>query len=371
MNQMITMADIAIVGAGMAGASLAAEIGDAARVVLIEGEAQPGYHSTGRSAAFWSETYGGPAVQPLTTASFHYLDSHGFLRDRSAIHLAADAEGMAEVLRLKKELGGVVDLRLLDPSALEGLIPGLRPGFAGALAEPSCRDIDVAGLHAHYLARARAAGTRLSTDARLLSISRERGEWRILTSAGEMRAAMLVDAAGAWADEVAVLAGVRPIGIQPFRRTVVQLQVDPPAASNLPLVMDAAQRFYFKPEAGGRIWLSPHDETSTPPCDAAPDEMDVAVAIDRFERVLDWKIVRRERAWAGLRSFAPDRAPVYGFDPRVPGFFWFAGQGGFGIQTAPAAAVLAAAMVLGRTPPAVQRPIDADRYDPRRFAERV
>lgn len=363
MNDLITIADIAIVGAGMAGASLAAEIGDGAQVALIEGEAQPGYHSTGRSAAFWQETYGGPAVQPLTTASFRYLDDHGFLRDRTAIHIAEPA-GMPAIVRLKDELGAIVDLQPMAPGQLAERIPGLRPGFAGGLAEPSCRDIDVAGLHAHYLARARGHGSRLLTDARLLSVSREGGLWRIATSAGEVRAVILVDAAGAWADDVAVMAGAGPIGIVPFRRTVIQLQVDPAAPADLPLVMDAEERFYFKPEAGGRIWLSPHDETPTPPCDAAPDEIDIAVAIDRFERVIDWQIIRRERAWAGLRSFAPDRVPVYGFDRRMPGFFWFAGQGGFGIQTAPAAAMIAAASLLDRMSPL---PIDIERYGPRRF----
>ncbi len=366
MNGTITIADIAIVGAGMAGASLAAEIGDAARVVLIEGEAQPGYHSTGRSAAFWSETYGGPAVQPLTSASFAYLDGNGFLSDRSAIHLAAPG-GMDRIERLKDRLGGVVQLDRLGPDALARHIPGLRPGFSGGLAEPSCRDIDVAGLHAHYLARARAAGTTLLTDARLIGATREGSSWRIMTSAGEVRAAILVDAAGAWADEVAALAGARTIGITPFRRTMIQLQVDPAAGADLPLVMDAEERFYFKPEAGGRIWLSPHDETPTAPCDAAPDEIDIAVAIDRFEHVVDWRVIRREHAWAGLRSFTPDRVPVYGFDDAMPGFFWFAGQGGFGIQTAPAAAMIAGALLLGRPMPDAVGAIDAERYGPRRF----
>ncbi|ATE64859.1 NAD(P)/FAD-dependent oxidoreductase [Rhizorhabdus dicambivorans] len=364
MNETITIADIAIVGAGMAGASLAAEIGDAARVVLIEGEAQPGYHSTGRSAAFWQETYGGPAVQPLTSASFAFLEAHGFLGAREAVYLARPT-GLAALDRLKAELGSKVHLDPLTPQQLDARIPGLRSGLAGGLAEPSCRDIDVAGLHAHYLSRARQAGAMLLADARVEAITREDGRWRIATRDGEVRATIIVDAAGAWADQVAAMAGVRPIGIAPFRRTMVQLQVDPAALADLPLVMDAEQRFYFKPEAGGRIWLSPHDEAPTPPCDAAPEEIDIAVAIDRLERVVDWRIVRRERAWAGLRSFAPDRAPVYGFDVRAPGFFWCAGQGGFGIQTAPAAASIAAALLLGRSAPA--ETIDIDRYAPRRF----
>jgi D-arginine dehydrogenase len=178
---------------------------------------------------------------------------------------------------------------------------------------------------------------------------------------------IVVNAAGAWASPIADKAGAAPIAITPYRRTVVQLAVDPAAPAGLPLVMDAQERFYFKPEAGGRIWLSPHDETPVAASDAAPEELDVAIAIDRLEQVVDWRIIRRERAWAGLRSFAPDRAPVYGFDARAPGFFWFAGQGGFGIQTAPAAAKIGAALLLGLAMPEMVGGIDVARYAPGRF----
>ena len=181
----------------------------------------------------------------------------------------------------------------------------------------------------------------------------------------------LVDAAGAWADEIAALAGVRPIGLQPMRRTVVQVRVDPQPASDLPLCLDIKGDFYFKPE-NGRIWLSPHDETPSPPCDAAPEEIDVATAIDRLEGVVDWRIEAIERKWAGLRTFAPDRRPVFGFDPRQPGFFWCAGQGGFGIQTSPAAAHLCASLLLGEAPsPGSAEPdvsgIATATYSPERF----
>ena len=207
----------------------------------------------------------------------------------------------------------------------------------------------------------------LLCDARVGGIARVDGLWRIETAGGAVAADILVNAAGAWAGEVAARAGASRIAITPYRRTVVQLAVDPPASPDLPLVMDGAGRFYFKPEAGGRIWLSPHDETLASAGDVAPEEIDVARAIDRLEHVVDWRIVRRERAWAGLRSFAPDRAPVYGFDPAAPGYFWFAGQGGFGIQTAPAAALLGAALLLGETMPAPLRAIDAAAYAPDRF----
>jgi D-arginine dehydrogenase len=159
-------------------------------------------------------------------------------------------------------------------------------------------------------------------------------------------AQVVVNAAGAWVDALAVMAGAAPLGITPYRRTMVQARVNPAPGDDLPLVLDLAETFYFKPESG-RIWLTPHDETLSPPCDAAPEEIDVAIAIDRFEQVVDWQVERVEHRWAGLRSFAPDRLPVYGFDAKVPGFFWCAGQGGFGIQTAPAGADLAARLLLG------------------------
>jgi D-arginine dehydrogenase len=353
--------DVAIVGAGMAGASLAAEIAPFASVVLIEAEEHPGYHSTGRSAAFWSETYGGPLVQPLTTASGALLREQGLLRARGALHIA-DAEGGAALDALQRQFeGGSVPLeRVADPGAR---IPRLRPGWSEALWEPTCADIDVAALHQSCLAAARRAGARLVTGLRVEKAQRRGGSWRI----GELEAAVLVDAGGAWADAVALAAGVAPLGIRPYRRTIVQLRVDPPAAADMPLVIDVLGRFYFKPEAGGRLWLSPHDETPCDPCDCAPEELDVATAIDRFERAVDWPIERVERSWAGLRSFAPDRLPVYGFDPVEPSFFWFAGQGGFGIQTAPAAAKLAAALLLGRAPDPLVAGIDPTPYSPARF----
>jgi D-arginine dehydrogenase len=249
-------------------------------------------------------------------------------------------------------------------------VRGLRPAWQEAVLEPSCADIDVAALHAHYLAKGRRAGVTLATRARLVGASREGGRWKLETEAGPASAAILVNAAGAWADGVARLAGAAPLAIQPFRRTVAQLRVDPPAPPDLPLVIDALGLFYFKPEAGGRIWLSPHDETAMDACDCAADELDLAIAIDRLERVVDWKVERIEHAWAGLRSFAPDRLPVYGFDPAVEGLFWFAGQGGFGIQTAPAAAKLAAALLTGSEPDAMVRGIDAALYAPARFGDR-
>jgi D-arginine dehydrogenase len=344
--------EILIVGAGMAGASLAAALAGKAEVVLIEAEDTPGYHATGRSAAFWSESYGGTLIQPLTSASGPALAP--FLSPRGALHLA-DAEGEAALDALVSAFP-MVELKPLDRAALEGALPGLRPGLHRGLAEPSCADIDVAAFHGFCL-----KGLNVVTGARLVAAEFD-GRWRVTTSAGAFTADILVDAAGAWADEVAIGAGEPPLGIQPYRRTIAQLRIAPPAPPELPLVIDARGRFYFKPEMGGRLWLSPHDETPSPPCDCAPEEIDIAIAIDRLEQVVAWRVEAVERKWAGLRSFAPDRLPVYGFGASGRPFFWFAGQGGFGIQTAPAAAALGAALLIGETPALDPAPYRATRF---------
>ncbi|MEG8039680.1 FAD-binding oxidoreductase [Sphingomonas sp. LR60] len=352
--------DIAIVGAGIAGASLAAAIGDRARVLLLEGEERPGYHATGRSAAFWSETYGGPDIQPLTTASGVALQVGGYLDPLGAVHIGRDDDAAAIAALLDEFAATPVALSAVDP---QPLIPGLRADWTLGVSEPTCAYIDVARLHGDYLAQAARSGTSTVNSARLSSAVRRDGVWRIETEDGRsFEATILVDAAGAWADEVAVRSGVRPIGITPYRRTMVQLQTDPPVPATLPFVIDVRGGFYFKPEAGGRLWLSPHDEHPVVAHDVTAEELDIAIAIDRLERVVNWRVVRVERHWAGLRSFAPDRLPVYGM--AEAGFFWFAGQGGFGIQTAPAAAQIGAALLLD-TPLSVG--LDAERYTPRRF----
>ena len=353
----MTRYDIAIIGAGIAGATLAAAIGNRARVVLLEGESQPGYHATGRSAAFWSETYGGPDIQPLTTASGPALQAGGYLEPLGSLHIGrAEDRAKAEAFLAQFAGSGVA----LDPVDPQALVPGLRGDWTVGVMEPTCAYIDVARLHADALAAARRAGAVLVTDAEVTAVA---PGWTVETRAGPIRAEMLVNAAGAWADAVARRAGVAPIGIRAFRRTMVQLRTDPPPPTGLPHVADLSGRFYFKPEAGGRLWLSPHDEIATDPCDAAPEDLDVALAIDRFEQAVNWRVAAVERKWAGLRSFAPDRRPVYGFAPGTR-FFWCAGQGGFGIQTAPAAAALAAALLLGD---AVPEGLDAERYAPERF----
>jgi D-arginine dehydrogenase len=359
--------DIVVIGAGMAGASIAAEIALHTRVLIIEAEVQPGYHATGRSAAFWEECYGGPDVVPLTLASGRYLREHGMLSPRGALYVGRGEDEPAIAAFMRRFADSGVSIERLGRAALERRITGLRPEWQHAVHEPACADIDVARLHHHYLARAREGGAELRCRARLEAAEREGESWRLsFEGGGEVRAGVLVDAAGAWADPVAALAGALPLGIQPLRRTVAQLRTAPPPPADLPLVLDISGAFYFKPEHG-KLWLSPHDESPCAPCDAAPEELDVALAIDRFERVVDWRIEAVEHKWAGLRSFAPDRLPVYGFDGAVPGFFWFAGQGGFGIQTAPAAARLGAQLLLGLPRDEMTETLDPSLYAPQRF----
>lgn len=360
----MTRYDIAIVGAGIAGASLAAEVAPHARVLLLEAEDRPGYHATGRSAAFWSETYGGPGIQPLTTASGPLLRAGGFLDPLGSLHIGRISERAAIDAFLAAFEGSGVELHAVDPRAR---LPGLREEWELGIWEPSCEYIDVGALHAAALAEARRAGVELMVSAGLEAAVYEGGRWRLDTRAGQFEADLLVNAAGAWADSVAQIAGARPLGIQPYRRTVLQLRTDPAPPPGCPHVVHIGGSFYFKPEAGGRLWLTPHDETATDPCDVAPEELDVATAIDRFEQAVDWRVEALEHKWAGLRSFAPDRLPVYGFDPAVKGLFWCAGQGGFGIQTAPAGAKLAAALLLGRAPDPAVATIDPSRYAPARF----
>lgn len=359
--------DVIIVGGGIAGASLGAEIAGSARTLIVEAEESCGFHSTGRSAAFWLESYGGPKVAMLSSASRAFLDSppadfaeRGFLRTRGDLHLSRGDW---------PELPPGIETRRIERPELERMLPGVRPEWSRALFEPGCADIDVGSLHSAYLRRFRKERGEVATTARLVSAQYRGGRWHVeLASGSSLTAPILVNAAGAWADDVAKDSGVQPLGIAPKRRTMVQIRVGRNGLKDLPLVDDPGGTFYFKGEGDCSIWLSPHDEIDIAPCDAAPEEIDIATAIDRFEHVVDWPVERVERSWAGLRSFAPDRLPVYGFDTQAPGFFWCAGQGGFGIQTAPAAAKLAAAVLLRRDPDAMVAHVDPAIFSPARFS---
>ena len=366
--------DIAIIGAGIAGASVAAFLESGSRVALLEAEDAAGYHTTGRSAAFWDESYGGPLVQPLTTASGPWLRNppadfggESFLTERGSLTIARANEAAALAQMAADFAGSGVRLTHLDEAALRAAAPMLSHAYTAALAEPDCADIDVARLHAAFLKVAKGNGVDLLLRHQVTEI-RHDGVWHIDTRAGPITADIIVNAAGAWAGEVAAMAGVPVIPITPLRRTVVQIAVDPPASADAPLLIALDGSFYVKPEGDGRLWLSPHDETPDVPRDCAAEEIDIALAIDRLERATHWQVTKVERAWAGLRNFAPDRMPVIGALPAAPSFFWFAGQGGWGIQTAPAAAMIAAAMLEGRAVPAEVAGVNTAPYLAERFA---
>ena len=348
--------DVLIVGGGIAGASLGARLAATRRVVLIEAEEQCGRHATGRSAAFWQASLGGDTPERrLSLASKPMFDAGWpgsempLLRRRGALHLTGPCgdEPPDEV-----GLGDADRPLYLDRAALDARVPGFREQWTGAWYEPSCADIEVAALHAACLAAIRRAGGEVRTDLPFVSARPCDGGWSVETRAGRIEAAILVNAAGAWADQVARLSGEAALGLTPMRRTVVQLRVGRRGLRNLPFVTDSHDSFYFKGEADNSVWVCPLDEDIVDPCDVAPEEIDVAVAIDRFERAVDWPVEAVERKWAGLRTFAPDRAMKFGFDPEAPGFFWCVGQGGMGIQTAPAASLLCAALIKGKALPA-------------------
>ena len=299
-----------IVGGGIAGASLGARLAGDANILLIEAETLCGRHSTGRSVAFWQASLGGDSpARRLSLRSKPMFDSHWpgtqgpLLRPRGALHLTSAGHDLVEG-------GGALDgefaLERLDRASLDRKVPGLRAQWTGAWWEPSCADIEVAAFHGACLAAIHRAGGTVRTDSALLGARRSGEGWIVTTSGGDVKAGLLVNAAGAWADPVAEACGLPAIPIEPRRRTVVQLRVGQTGLRNLPLVTDLHQSFYFKGEGDNVVWVSPLDETLADPCDAAPEEIDVATAIDRFQKAVDWPVEAVERKWAGLRSFAPD-----------------------------------------------------------------
>ncbi|MDE2465408.1 MAG: FAD-binding oxidoreductase [Alphaproteobacteria bacterium] len=344
--------DVIIIGAGIAGASVAANLAATHKVIILEREEFAGFHATGRSAALFSEIYGNSTVRALTRASrnFFYEPPQGFSEHplvcpRGSLFIARqDQLAQLACFADQNDVNGWV--RAIDASEALQLCPILRADYvAAALLETGAADMDVAAIHQGYLRQMRSAGGTLLTNAEVLELTRSDGQWCARTREASFRAPVLVNAAGAWADLIAAKAGIRPLGIQPCRRTA--LLVDTPSgimASGFPMVIDIEETFYFKPDAG-LLLLSPADESPMEPCDVQPEELDVAIAVDRVQHATTLTIPRIRKRWAGLRSFAPDRTPVVGFDPLREGFFWLAGQGGYGIQTAPAAGALAAALI--------------------------
>jgi len=350
--------DIAVAGAGIAGAAVACELAAKAGVALLEREDVPGYHSTGRSAAMLTLTYGTPAVRALAAASRAFLDRPpaGFceeplLAPRGMLHIARQDQRPALERAHREAAARVPSVRRLDRLEVLDLAPLLDPGYvAGGLLEPEARALDVARLHQGYLHMVAARGGRLITDAAITRIERRPNGWTLTTRAGTVSAGVLIDAAGAWADELAHMAGVRPVGLVPKRRTAILL--DPPDGldpAGWPMMIDIEEEFYIKPE-GRQLLVSRADETPVAPTDVQPEELDVALAVERYRRATGHDVARLARRWAGLRSFVADKDAVIGPDPAEPRFVWLAGLGGFGIMTAPATARLCAAGVLRRSP---------------------
>ncbi|MGE0715552.1 MAG: NAD(P)/FAD-dependent oxidoreductase [Alphaproteobacteria bacterium] len=344
--------DFIVIGGGVAGASAGAALAAHGKVVVLEREDQPGYHTTGRSAALYTENYGNRVIRILTIASRPYFTEHGFLAPRGVLWLAR-ADQSATIDRALAEAAEFPQrFEEISPQAAETLLPVLAPGYLGrAVHEPDATDMDVHGIHQSYLRRLREAGGSLVTATGDARATRTGKGWEVETATGTFRAPIVVNAAGAWADAVAAAAGVRPIGLVPKRRTA--LTFDAPAGMPVhgwPMGLDVDETFYFKPEAG-RVLASPADETPSEPCDAQPDEMDVALCVDRIERATTLRVRRITHKWAGLRSFVADKTPVVGEAPDAPGFIWCAGQGGYGIMTSPAMSrAVAAVVTTGRLP---------------------
>ena len=363
--------DAVVIGAGIAGATVAAHLAGDRRVALVEAEDAAGYHSTGRSAAIWVLNYGPPDVRTMTGLSRAFFEAPppGFaatpILNRRPVLFLAPPEQQGSLDHLLTVGTG---LREIPVSEAAALLPALRPGYAvRAAVEEDAFDMDVAVLHQGFLRQLRAAGGVLALRSRTGRIERQGGRWHVQVAGGDTFVApVIVNAAGAWGDEVARQAGAAPLGLQPRRRTGAIIDPAPWQPARWPLVMDADTTWYARPEARTRLMVSPADETDMHPHDVAPDEMEVAVAIDRMQQALDIPVRRVERSWAGLRTFTRDGSLAIGWDSEADGLFWCVGQGGYGIQTSPAAGRLAADVIAGRDPGPAGAVLPA--IAPRRFA---
>lgn len=343
--------DVAVIGGGIAGAAVAAFVAPSRRVVVLERDTPAGRHATGRSAGMLLPSYGGPAARALTRASLEFFRApprgfgDGLLTRRPALHVASRGR-LGSLARLAAQ---IPQARMLGRAEARRRIPLMSAGrIAGALLEDDGGDIDVARLHQGFLRACREAGGEVLVGLGEPRFERRAGVWRIRAGDLDLEAVTLVNAAGAWADSVAEAAGARALGLRPLRRTAI-LAPGPEGSRAWPTVKDADDRFYFRP-CSGRLLFTACDEIVSPPCDAQPEPLDVARASALLGHLSGRPDTRPLRAWAGLRTFAADRAPVIGWSSK-PGFFWLAGLGGFGVQTSPAAGRLAAALLLGRSTP--------------------
>lgn len=366
--------DIVVVGAGIAGAAVAAELSRRARVVLVEREAQPAFHASGRSASVLSETSGHPTVCALARLSRPWFEArhdgleHSLLSPRGLVWIGES--GDEPLLDALAATGSAIrpSVVRLDRAEAARLLPHFSADAiaAGAVHEPDAMSIDTAAAIATFLRSFRRDhGEVLLAHEAVTVTTASAGGWVVHAGDEVIECGAVVNAAGAWADELAVRAGLRPIGLRALRRTAA-LAVAPTAVQDWPLVMDAAGRFYCEPEPGGLL-ISPADETPVEPCDAQPEEIDVALAIERVAAATGLPLRSIRRAWAGLRCFAEDRRPVLGEDPDAPGFWWLAGQGGAGIKTAPAMAALLAGLLVGDLDASTHAGVDVGALSPARF----
>jgi D-arginine dehydrogenase len=344
---MTTNFDIIVIGAGIAGASIAAHLAETRKVALLEMEDRPGYHTTGRSAATYEPNYGPAPIRALTRASRRAFDDGRYLTPRETIFLMADGQD-GDFATLMQAQQGMVEIPVRTALAKH---PLLREGYASrAVLDPATADIDVDLLHQTFLRLFRSRGGVLHCERAVTALARNRG-WEVTAGRETFRAEVIVNAAGAWGDRVAALAGLTPIGLQPRRRSIAV--VPGPDGHNVmdwPFVSDVGETWYCKPQSG-KLIVSPADATPVDPHDAYADDMALAEGIDRFQQAVNMEVTRVEHSWGGLRSFAPDGVPVVGFDPQAEDFFWLIGQGGYGIQTAPALSQLAAVLVKGDSVP--------------------
>lgn len=347
--------DVVVIGAGIAGATAAAALSPDRRVALIEAEEQAGYHTTGRSAAMWIQNYGPSEVRTLTGLSRAFFETPppGFseapLMRRRPVLLLASAD---QAVALEQNVQSGIGLRSVSVSEARAMLPPLRTSFVRAAAlEDNAFDIDVAAVHQGFLRQLRQHDGQLALRHRAGGIVRANGHWNVETTAGTVfRAPIVVDAAGAWGDEVAQLAGVASLGLTPCRRTAAVIDPSPYNAADWPMIVAADDSWYARPEARTRLMVSPADETPDHAHDVRPDELDIALGIDRMQQALDIDVRRVEHSWAGLRTFTPDRSLAFGWDDTATGFFWCVGQGGYGIQTSPAAGRYVADVICGRDP---------------------
>jgi D-arginine dehydrogenase len=349
--------DFIVIGAGMAGASAAAELAQRGRVAILEAESHAGYHSTGRSAALFSAIYGNAVIRALTRASHEFLFNPptGFAESplvtpRQTMYFGRP-EQMPTLMKFRADPDIEASTRALSASEAHALVPIFRPSYlGGAVLEPGSADIDVDLLHQGFLRQARSRQAELHLSAPVSALTHRSGRWQALAGQELFSAPVVVNAAGAWGDEIARLARAKPVGLQPLRRTAMLINLPEGSTGQWPAALDIDEQFYFKPDAG-QLLLSLADEHPSQPCDAQPLDLVVAIAVDRFEQATGMEVRRIKHRWAGLRVFSPDRSPVVGFDPDVEGFFWLVGQGGYGIQTAAALGRVSSALAAGEHMP--------------------